>query len=90
MPTTTGETASGRSTRASSSQAPGKRCRDRISATPTPNTVSSGTAMSTTRKVSHRACRASGEVTASQAGARPCWKARKKMKPTGTTTKRAR
>ena len=34
MPTTTGETARGRSTKASSSQAPGKRWRARMRATP--------------------------------------------------------
>ncbi len=76
MPTTTGETARGRSTKASRSQAPGKRWRERMRATPTPNTVSAGTAMSTTRKVSHRAWTASGEEMADQAAPKPCWKAR--------------
>ncbi len=86
----TGEMASGRSTRASRSQAPGNRWRDRMSATPTPKAVSSGTAINTTMKVSQMACSASGAVMASQAAAKPCWKARKKMEPTGITTSRAR
>ncbi len=76
MPTTTGEMARGRSTKASSSQAPGNRWRDRMRATPTPKTVSSGTAINTTSRVSHRAWRASGVVTASHAAPKPCWKAR--------------
>ena len=53
---TTGEMARGMSTSASSSQAPGKRWRARMSATPTPKIVFSGTAMPATSSVSQSAC----------------------------------
>ncbi len=69
---TTGEMASGMSTRASSSQAPGKRWRARINETPTPKTVFRGTAMPATSSVSTSACRASVEVMASHAAPSPC------------------
>ena len=69
---TTGEMASGMSTSASSSQAPGKRWRARMSETPTPKTVLSGTAMAATSSVSTSACRASGVVMASHAAPSPC------------------
>ena len=73
---TTGEMARGMSTSASSSQAPGKRWRARMSETPTPKTVLSGTAMAATMNVSHTACSASVVVMASHAVPSPCWKAR--------------
>ena len=41
-----------------------------------PKTVFSGTAMRVTSTVSHSACTASGEVTASHAVENPCSKAR--------------
>ena len=68
----TGEMASGTSTSASSNQAPGKRWRARMSETPTPKMVLSGTAMATTSSVSQSACSASGAVRASHAVPRPC------------------
>ena len=82
-PMMTGEMARGMSTSASSNQAPGKRWRARISETPTPNTVLSGTAIRATSSVSHSACSASGAVNASHAAPSPCWKARKNTVPDG-------
>ena len=52
IPTTTGETATGRSIAASRSAAPGKRRRANISAAITPNTALSGTAIRATMRVS--------------------------------------
>ena len=87
---TTGEMASGMSTRASSSQAPGKRWRAKMMETPTPKIVLSGTATRATSSVSQSACRASGALMASHAAPSPCWKARKNTVPTGRRTSRAR
>ena len=50
----TGEMARGMSISASSNQAPGKRWRARMSDTPTPKMVLSGTAMATTMSVSSK------------------------------------
>lgn len=60
---------------ASSNQAPGKRWRDRMSDTPTPKMVLSGTAMATTMRVSSNAWRPSGVVKASHADPSPGEKA---------------
>ena len=70
----TGEMARGMSTSASSSHAPGKRCRARMRETPTPNTVLSGTAMAATSSESQSACSASGALIASHAVAEPVLK----------------
>src|SRR5215212_2989767 len=82
--------ASGRSSTASSKLRPRKRWRTRTMAQTMPNTVLAVTAIVATRIVSHRACRASGLVTACQAATTPSWKARAKTIATGKTSKSAR
>src|SRR5829696_1474752 len=82
--------ASGRSSTASKRLRPRKRWRTSTMAQMTPKTVLHETAMVATRMVSHRACRASGVVTACQAAPTPSWKARAKTMATGKTSKSAR
>ena len=59
-PTTTGETARGRSTSAETSRFPGKRSRARTSATITPKNVVTTTVIAMITKVSRNAWRTSG------------------------------
>src|SRR5207244_10478704 len=89
-PTTTGESASGRSTTAFTSPLPGNRRRTIASASVTPKTVFAGTAISVIRTVSQKAWRASCVVTACQAGENPCSKVRQKTRPTGARRSTAR
>ena len=79
-PTTTGERARGRSMRALTNERPGTRRRTRMSAAATPKTALRGTAIAVIRIVSHRACSASGLVTASQNVAKPSSKVRYRTK----------
>src|SRR5215210_2728337 len=82
--------ASGKSSTASRRLRPRKRWRTKTMAQTMPNTVLAVTAMTATRMVSHRACRASGAVTACHAAPTPSSKARAKTIATGKTSKSAR
>ena len=70
-PTTTGETANGRSTSAFRSAFPGMLERTIMSAKTIPKTVFRGTAISATLSVSSRAATASGWVIAFHTGPMP-------------------
>src|SRR5215210_7791874 len=89
-PTTTGETASGRSRSVFRSALPRKLWRTSTIAQMTPNTVFATTATAATSRVSHRACSAEGRVTASKTVPRPSSKVRAKTMPTGKASRRAR
>jgi hypothetical protein len=89
-PTTTGDTAKGRSTIALTSVLPRQRRRTSASARPTPKIVFSGTAIATIVHVSQNACCAAGVVTASHAGASPCSNVRAKTIATGIASSAAR
>ena len=89
-PITTGETANGRSIAAFISALPGNRWRTSTIAVITPKTVLIGTATPTITMVSQKACCASGVVTASHAGPKPCSNVRKKTRPTGAASSRNR
>ena len=72
-PTTTGETANGRSMNASRSRRPRILLRTRTSAVTTPNTALRGTAIAVTVTVSQNAWIAAGVVMLSQTAPRPGW-----------------
>ena len=75
-PTTTGESASGRSMRALIRVRPGTRRRTRMSAAATPKIVLSGTVIAVISTVSQRAWSAASLVTAVQKVSKPCSKVR--------------
>src|SRR5437868_3171574 len=89
-PSTTGESAIGRSTIAFTSPMPGMRCRTIASAQRTPKIVLSGTATSAISSVSFRAWTANGLEIAAQNGCHPCSNARQKISATGATRITAR
>jgi len=84
-PTTTGDSARGRSISALTSGLAGTRPRTRVRAAATPKRAFSGTAMAVIRTVSQRACSASGLVTASQKVPAPRSKVRHMTKTRGAT-----
>src|SRR5690349_9995311 len=86
-PTTTGDTASGRSISAPSSRLPGNRCRTSRIAAPTPNTVLASTAQNATLSVTSIACTADGPPSALTTGPRPCANVRQAISPTGKTSR---
>ena len=89
-PTTTGETANGRSTIACTMPRPGKRPRARASAVTTPKTTFSGTTIATIVSDSAIAEMPAGVVTCSQNATRPCSNVRKKIIVSGTTSRTKR
>src|SRR5699024_11259408 len=86
VPTTTGETANGRSTAAASSPRPRNRPRARVSARARPNTTFSGTVITTISSDRRRADTAAGVVIQSQNCPGPPAKARTTIIATGTST----
>src|SRR5207248_7271809 len=89
-PTTTGDTARGRSTSAPSTRRPGNRWRTSRTAVPTPNTVFAATAHSATTTVTRNACSASGVDSDPMNGPRPWPKVRHSTSPTGRTSRNSR
>jgi hypothetical protein len=87
---TTGETANGRSMRELSTSRPRNRWRIRTSAQSTPKIVFRGTAIPTQTMVIQNAWIPSGLVTASSGAERPFSNVRKKIIPSGTTSRAAR
>ena len=89
-PTTTGESASGRSMKALRRPLPQKRLRTIASAHTIPNTVFTGTAMAVMIRVSLKALSVSGVDSASHAGAKPSSKVLQKTIASGPTRMTAR
>ena len=88
-PTTTGETAIGRSISTLSNRLPGKRWRTNKIAIPTPKIVFRITAQNATMAVTRKACSTLGSVSESMTGLTPCSNVRQKISPTGTPTRTA-
>ncbi len=84
-PTTTGETANGRSMIACTMPRPGNRPRTRAIAVAMPKITLSGTTITTISRLSCNALIAAGVVIQSQNCAMPCSKDRQKIRATGTT-----
>ena len=89
-PTTTGETASGRSTRALSTRLPGNSCRTSSNAAPTPKIVFITTTHTAMKIVIWNAWIAEWEVSESHTVPTPFSKVRRVMMPTGITRRNAR
>src|SRR5271155_3458247 len=85
-PTTTGETANGRSMMACSTPLPRNRLRASISAVGTPKITLSGTTIATTSNDKFSADTAAGVLTHSKNWPTPGAKVRHKINPTGTTS----
>ena len=86
-PTTTGDTANGRSITACSTDFPRNRLRANSSAVLTPNTTLSGTTIATTSSESCRAEIAAGVVIEETKVPTPAAKVRHRMSPTGSATR---
>src|SRR6266540_3607969 len=89
-PTTTGETAIGRSISAFMIRLPGNWCRTSSSATPTPKIALSSTDQNDTMAVILKACTTEGSASASRTGLRPFANVRQNTRPTGSTSRNSR
>src|SRR5689334_15008229 len=89
-PTTTGETASGRSISALTIRLPGNRWRTSSTAMPTPKTVLASTDHTATEPVTSNAWIALGVQSAAKNLPAPCSNVRHTTRPTGRTSSRSR